>query len=630
MIACFNSPNNCTVSGDENKIDQLQTLLSADKVFARKLLVKNAYHSPHMQEVSNDYMALLGELPRVTSSVNGMSATRVPVEFFSTLRGQKVNDDEELSAKYWVDNLVSPVKFSKGLLEMVAGNVKRGQAAMQLNSAGRALHIDLMLEIGPHGALQSAIRENVATRPDAAIISTFSLLDRNNATAHNVLRTVGQLCARGYPVDLMAVNSTQGPNDVSSHGPSLLVNLPGYSFNHDERNMYESRLVRNYRLRKHPRHDLFGAPVPDWNHEHPRWRNFLSVEEQPWLRDHQVTGSIVFPAVGYLIAAVEALRQVTDPKEKIIGFRLRDVSIKRALVIPESMEGVEVMLSMNRMDESSLWGSQVWRRFHITSYNPVGDDWIEHCTGYIAADLATLDGPIDKGRERSEAAAAWQQTVDEVKGSCIVPFDMESIYDNLATSGLAFGSLFRNLSRAHGTTTNQGRVSGWVTVPDVAASMPKNFLHPHVVHPTTLDSMIQLLIICLMDRTGRKTMDRPMVPTFIKEVWLAADMDSAPGRQFFVHGKSEIVAFEKYEAEVGACDDLSGELQVTLKGIRAAFLDSVDNVASTGRALCHEMDWVPHLTRSPPLPLTMLPFPLQRTTKHMRIRSANSRWRRYC
>ncbi|OCL09857.1 hypothetical protein AOQ84DRAFT_403376 [Glonium stellatum] len=72
---------------------------------------------------------------------------------------------------------------------------------------------------------------------------------------------------------------------------------------------YESRLSSNFRNRKHPRHDLFGAPVPDWNPDQLEWRHFLRLLENPWMKDHVVTGSYVYPGVGYIIMAIEAEAQ---------------------------------------------------------------------------------------------------------------------------------------------------------------------------------------------------------------------------------------------------------------------------------------------------------------------------------
>jgi acyl transferase domain-containing protein len=583
IVACLNSPKNCTISGDDEKINALLEVLNKAKIFARKLSVKNAYHSHHMQEVASDYLSLLGDLPKSEQSA------RSSVEFFSTLTGQQVTD-EHLAGQYWVDNLVSPVQFGQGMLSMLASTVRKGQATVKLNSTGRALAIDLLLEIGPHAAMQSAIRENIATRKDGQAITTLGLLNRSQADLSNALKSIGQLYTLGYPILVSKINQVDSENV-----PTMDTKAPGYSFNHSDRLLVESRIVKNYRLRKHPRHDLFGAPVPDWNKEYPRWRNYLSPEEQPWLRDHQITDSIIFPAVGYLVGALEALRQITDPKDKITSFRFRDVSFKRALVIPDEKDGVEVMLALSRMDESSLWGSSTWRKFHVSSYNPVGDDWIEHCTGYIAADLETANNPIDEGHEQEQRKQKWAQTVENVNGRCVLPVDIEGIYDNLVTSGVAFGPLFRNLSGLQGTTEQLGEISGFATVPEIAANMPKKFAHEHLVHPATLDPMLQLFLMSLLDLQGRKTLDRPIVPTFIKECWISADMDATPGAKYFGHSKSNLLAFDKYESNVAVYSEDAKDLRVSFQGIRATFLDASDSSTGNRRALCHEMTWTPHL-----------------------------------
>lgn len=47
-IACVNSPSNVTVSGDVVALDALKALLDERRIFARRLKVEVAYHSPHM------------------------------------------------------------------------------------------------------------------------------------------------------------------------------------------------------------------------------------------------------------------------------------------------------------------------------------------------------------------------------------------------------------------------------------------------------------------------------------------------------------------------------------------------------------------------------------------------------
>ena len=58
-IACINSPTSTTVSGDEEGIEQLRSLLDAGSVSNRRLNVDVAYHSDHMLVASAYYIESL-------------------------------------------------------------------------------------------------------------------------------------------------------------------------------------------------------------------------------------------------------------------------------------------------------------------------------------------------------------------------------------------------------------------------------------------------------------------------------------------------------------------------------------------------------------------------------------------
>ena len=57
IIACINSPNSVTVSGDVDAIYEVYTRIVArgDETFCRKLLVDTAYHSHHMRAAADEY-----------------------------------------------------------------------------------------------------------------------------------------------------------------------------------------------------------------------------------------------------------------------------------------------------------------------------------------------------------------------------------------------------------------------------------------------------------------------------------------------------------------------------------------------------------------------------------------------
>jgi acyl transferase domain-containing protein len=59
VVACHNSPQSTTISGDSDAIDDLESVLVAEGIFARVVRTGGqAYHSHHMHEVSLRYLEL--------------------------------------------------------------------------------------------------------------------------------------------------------------------------------------------------------------------------------------------------------------------------------------------------------------------------------------------------------------------------------------------------------------------------------------------------------------------------------------------------------------------------------------------------------------------------------------------
>lgn len=70
-VACINSPNSTTVSGEESQIEDLKSLLDADQIFCRRLKVQVAYHSFQMHEIAAQYEAAIGPLEKMTDELEG-------------------------------------------------------------------------------------------------------------------------------------------------------------------------------------------------------------------------------------------------------------------------------------------------------------------------------------------------------------------------------------------------------------------------------------------------------------------------------------------------------------------------------------------------------------------------------
>lgn len=276
VVGCVNSPSNVTLSGDEVQIDALKSLLDNDLIFARKLQVDVAYHSPHMGEVALDYLQSIKDLQRGD-----------PVDDFtmvSTVTARRLSLDEMQQSEYWVKNMTSQVRFSSALMQITSSSAKKLRTKAEAKSLGIPVVNDL-LEVGPHSALQGPTKDTlkVSGRRD---VSYRSVLIRKVSAIQTVLDAVGHLGCSGYTVDFSQVNR---PGKKPDDCPPMLADLPEYPFDHSRSYWHEGRLTKEgYRLRKHPRLDLLGTPVPDWNSLEARWRKFIRVSETPWVEDHKV------------------------------------------------------------------------------------------------------------------------------------------------------------------------------------------------------------------------------------------------------------------------------------------------------------------------------------------------------
>ncbi|OAX79463.1 hypothetical protein ACJ72_06218 [Emergomyces africanus] len=581
VVACYNSPRNNTVSGDEVMIDALKELLDAEDIFARKLKVQNAYHSSHMQTLAEEYVELMGSpLPRQ------LFDSTSHIQMFSTITGKR-NEDLELTASYWADNMVSPVRFTDGLRSMLFQPNESDLESAQFDKAW----IDEIIEVGPHSALQSAIKQTIAATSSTPPVAYMSLLNRQDPSIRTMMDAVGSLSGKAAPVNIHEVNHGFMEQEDDERNPQLLVNLPPYSFNHDEKGYYESRLSKKIRFREFPRHQLFGAPVQDWNRQNRKWRHFLRTYENPWLKEHMVTGRCVLPAAAYLTMVTEAVRQVTGDAVKLTGIRLRNVSIKSALVVPDTKEGVEVSLSIHPVNESNLWESTVWKWFQVSSYISAHDDWIEHCSGYFSVEYKASPDPIDNGRESETIAQAWKDEMEQGVRSCQTPLDIGKLFDNFETVGLKYGPLFKNLSNVTSNGQRQGVIMGKATTPELASAMPKGYLDSHVIHPVTLDSMFVAGLVAICDHGGQAVLKRPMVPTFIKESWISADNNSQPGTDLQCHGQAFPEAYDSYSFDIKCSDGSNDQPRISLSGVRFTPLSDEDASLSGTQQHGYAMDW---------------------------------------
>ncbi|KAH7397176.1 hypothetical protein BKA66DRAFT_566312 [Pyrenochaeta sp. MPI-SDFR-AT-0127] len=563
LVACINSPRGVTVSGDTPVLEELHNNLVAKGVFARMLQVDTAYHSHHMQAIAEEYLEYLQKAGVVAQSGKGHAA------MFSSVT-EDVIDQSQLGAEYWVSNLVGCVRFSGAVEKLCSTQIQDERHG-----------VDILLEIGPHSLFKLPVQEILETKfGEKSRIQYLSTLIRKQPADKTALEAVGYLFANNYPVDLHAVNFPSEPKQALS----VLTDLPQYPWNHTRSYWCESRLSRDYRLRKFTRTDILGAPVYDWNPFEPRFRNFLRLREQPWLRDHVVQGDVLFPACGYLCMAIEACRQMSvitpstflpPGSQDSLEYRLREVSISRALVVPESDEGVETSFSMRCNSSDDSTSLDVWHEFRVFSYTS-NSGWVENCRGLVSVSRQmTGDNELAKECliEWSEANADGAQKIDP-----------KSFYDGVDAIGLTYGPLFQGIKTISIDAHVSDRAAGVVEVTNTRIANPKEFEHDRLLHPATLDSFLQLALAALGGVELRK-LKGAMVPTFVEEICISANIAAQIGDQLNVVVGAERHGSRAAKANIFALDPVTSKPVVLMDGFRF--------VAINGASASNEVDLAP-------------------------------------
>lgn len=575
VVACINSPSNVTLSGDRAALEAVVDAVSKDNVFARFLQIDTAYHSHHMQAVAEDYKASMGD----------MDICRIDpgVEMISTVTGKRVENSQILGAEYWTANMVSCVRFSQGL-ETLCTSTSSSTKADGTVSLGSKAAVDVLVEIGPHSALAGPIKQVLAVPSlEKSGIIYKSALVRNENACKTALETAAYLFAAGFSIDINALNFPNPP--ISA--PSVLVDLPGYFWNHSKRHWCESRLSLEHRFRRHGRSDFLGYPVNDWNPSEPRWRNIVKLKEQPWLKGHQVQGAYVYPATGFVVMAVEALRKLHDMPEyesrgSIKGLQIRDLEIPRALIVPSTEEGIETIFSMKPYKETSVSFSNKWYEFKVFSYSNAHNEWSEHAYGLISA--IDGDGPILDQQQYLDDRHAVEE--------CGTPRTQsgETIYKDFNNAGLVYVNPFQNILTV--ASGEKGAV-GIVEIPDTKSLMPLECESEHLAHPAVLDNFVQLLFPALSyGATGPQT---PYVPVSFENITIDAGVTRTPKHRFQVLSSANISGYRQVTADIFVANEEDSNPVMRMSGVKCAALSGGSGDQSSGESaakkLCFHTEW---------------------------------------
>ena len=152
----------------------LRYSLKKEKIFAKELNVNVAYHSKLMQGIVAKYSRLINNIvPDTDRKYESGHATMI-----STVSAKEVSPGQHRQSQYWIDNLVSPVRFSEALVEVCTRSVEL-ESSQGWNGPGpKAKQIRLLIEVGPHSAMQKSVKDVLGMLGKSNHIGCSSVLYR--------------------------------------------------------------------------------------------------------------------------------------------------------------------------------------------------------------------------------------------------------------------------------------------------------------------------------------------------------------------------------------------------------------------------------------------------------------------
>ncbi|PKY00277.1 polyketide synthase [Aspergillus campestris IBT 28561] len=575
-VACINSPQNCTLSGPESAIDAIKTQADKDGVFAQKLKTGVAYHSSQMRAIADEYYSLLDGLegadPRKVKA-----AALIPM--VSSVSGKAIRPATLKTAQYWVDNLVSPVRFSDAIqvLTQESSTLKVGLGS-----------ITDLVEIGPHPALRRPVNDTVQQAHNRKTQVRYeSILQRGQSAIQTALGLVGRLFCLGHAVSIPAVNQ-----QLADIKPPFLVDCPEYPFDRSNHYWAESRTSRDFRLRGTVKGEILGVRASDWNPLEPRWRNFLSVESLPWTKHHMITDKALLPAAGMLLMAIEATQEMIPRDQNVRGYLVKRADFISPIIVQKTRE--ERTETQVRLRPIKGEHQKKESQFDIAIFSYSQGQWTECCNVLIEVESESMSD--NSARQRFLADEDVRNQYKKASEICNRPLDSQIFYNEATQHGFQYGEMFQLLQdfRWDGRGTALAR-----------ADVTKGGLDTtSLVHPAVLDQAFHVL----RASAGQKASVN--IPIRLVNAWFASTgwKNPSSGSIQWLAMSDPTTSSEQNAAngETGHVYALADDGTVLCAMEQAVTATISESIQEKSKKLLHSIEWKPQLSLLSPDQLAQL------------------------
>ncbi|MEU8710425.1 type I polyketide synthase [Streptomyces sp. NPDC048565] len=339
-IAAVNSPRSTVISGDADAVDEVADLFGRQGARTRRLPVSHAFHSPHMDDVLDEFRAVAAGLT--------YRAPRIPI--VSNLTGEIATPDELGSADYWTRHVRGAVRFLDGvrLLE------DRG--------------VTEWLELGPDGVLTALVQQSLTGEAGAVVAA----LRRGRPEPRTFTSALGLLVAHGAR-----------PRWETVFPGGRRTALPTYAFQR-QRYWLDAPVTvgdaAGFGLSAGD-HPLLGAGLSLADRDEHIFTGRLSLHTHPWLADHAVAGTVLVPGTGLLEIALAAGERAGTPE-------LGELTLAAPLAVP-GRGARRLQVTVGAQDTTGARPLRIHSR--PDDGGPADDPWTLHAHGTLHDDDGTPD-----------------------------------------------------------------------------------------------------------------------------------------------------------------------------------------------------------------------------------------------
>ena len=297
--------------------------------------------------------------------------------------------------------------------------------------------------------------------------------------------------------------------------------------------------------------------------------------------------------------ALEASRQLADENRKIMGYCIKDATFHHPLVVSRDTEGVEIQLYVRSIKDSSDKDS-AWSEFRICIYED--GQWNENCRGTVALEYDEAITEVDAGKEAAALQSRHWQLFDKTSKNSTRNLSVKEMYEYLHDRGLEYGPAFQGLQEI--SCNDDGEAIAEVTAFKwLANSDNTNHPQPHIIHPTTLDAVAQVMMVSL-SKGGSEDIPTS-IPTRIGKFWISSSGINYPAFDAVnAYARASFTGTRKAESSIFCLDQATGSLLLSMEDVESTTVatrhDSADSLmqeANKAKAikLCYNLAWKPDL-----------------------------------